>query len=343
MSSSSPPSSPPAPASARTHQALRPHGRPSAWSLCLLVSLVFLFGFLLLARPASGLQGINQPVIWSVQSPATSTIGLSVNITITGLNFIYLPCSGSSPYATVLWDNSAQGYGWSTMPLNTTVFNSSYLVAGPIPPGTGAPRIAVSVCGQTSLPLPRFSTDMLFWAGPSPPQAAPACTLMSANTESAWVQNYLCSSDSRALLANGTVQPIFQWLAANVTTSKPNFRCTEIVNSAQPAFSQTKKFICVPNASPYYLTWSQTGAIAGSQCVSFQLTNSVAWNSANYQLCAQYGVSPYVAGDLYQQYHYNAPTINTATPTAGSTYSAGCQTRETPARGDASTRTAGTG
>ena len=272
---------------------------------------------------ATALPTITQPRIWSMRGTLNATTaGAAGNITLTGANFINAQC-GVNGQPLVYIDNTAFGYGYATNRfLNVTVnATGTQIIAGPIPEGTGAPRIRVVVCGQTSLDLPRFPADMLFWQGGGVPMAPAACTKMSwVGGSASWIENYFCSSDERALNTETTgnvtnLVPIFRWYTGVPPATQ---RCTKIT-SAAPGWNTVDKWICVPTISPYFLTWSQTGAIPGKKCIPWRVANENNWDNTLHQLCADVGVSPYPESHTFLQYQYAPPLITSSSPSSGPT------------------------
>jgi len=324
---------------------------PSKWSVpvflgALLAAALLLVslggssgGPLQLLLPTHALPLTTTPIVWGMTTTgaAFTTAGGSRNITLTGANFLVPGCFDPTlATAKVYWDNTQDGYGYATNPLlNVTVVNSATLIAGPIPPGTGAPRITVSTCNQQSLPLPRFPADVLFWEGGGVPMAAAACVKAYATgyTESsAWIENYLCTDDQRALAietVGGTTNlvPIFRWYTQ--ATAPTGYRCVEVTSTA-PSWSASKKWICVPPESPYYLTWSKAGAIPGLLCKPFIVVNDPYWSKPDHQLCASPAPSAYptavTTGTRFGlQYTYAAPVLTSPSGTINGPVDSGMQ------------------
>ena len=283
------------------------------------------------------------PVVWGFGGATGQPSSGGGVITITGQYFLEVGQCTADPILQFDYGGTNQVACVAT---GSPVQTGSWLKCI-VPPGCGAPKVKVNICGQVARDLPRASDDLTYFYGAKTalPVDSNYCSSMVWSGSTTWSSavNWICSSDSKQKMqAVGSPlagSPMFAFKTGtpgspdNMPDGSPatctlmTMRTTALASPAVPAASYAATWnsaynrICVPTGSPYRFNWSMSGALPSSSysCLVIAPTGDTAWGSSIYQLCAQLGVSPYPVPDTSLLYRYMAPTISSISPPNGPT------------------------
>ena len=269
----------------------------------------------------------NVPIIWSVTGQQQTTDGstiVSQYITLTGQTFMCAQ-NFSRPPLIQLSDSNT---GLLTTCI-VTFFNSTMAVCL-LPAGQGAPEIIMYVCGVRQLHLPMWASDWSFSAFGFNSDNCVSLYNVWDLAFHAWANNVFCSSRLKALIDMRFYQPPFRTDVgySQGSVPLPNYvlpyypsvpaevnvthQCTQIAELNEP-WGWPSTFICIPKLAPYQLSLSRVGQLAGDNCAVLRDASDPYWSDGNHDLCAVTG-TPYPDADVIQLYYYQAPYINTITP-----------------------------
>ena len=224
---------------------------------------------------------------------------LSHAVTLIGEGFLTdTQCKSPRLNVTFTWYDSTTDAQLGTSMCSPIIKHNSTAIICQVSVGQGTPQVTLNVCGKTQLDLPRWPTDVFFWVrNQAWPTLLPWCTQMNNPPTNSrgwtWADNWWCSYSNRAQIA-------WQWstpgdpagAAAAYQGSLhsggpvPGYRCTHIYEPAEVGYWDSS-YLCVPSASPYYLTYSATGPISGMACQQLREGSDPYWSNGQHNLCAR--------------------------------------------------------